>query len=58
MNDTNEILMEMRTHRKEIEAENGNDLEAIYKKYLAQQTINPADYVVGKPAPLVNLKAA
>jgi hypothetical protein len=58
MNDTNEILEELWKYRKEIELENGGNIDKIYEKYLQKQKQNPTDYYNGKPVPILKSKAA
>ncbi len=58
MNDTNEILEELWKSRKEIEKENGNNLDKIYEFYLKKQKQNPSDYYIGKPVVIPKAKAA
>ncbi len=58
MNDKNGIMEEIWRARKEIEEENQNDLEEIYKKYSERQQKNPSEYHSGKPIEIKKTKAA
>jgi hypothetical protein len=54
----NELLEEIWKARKEIEKQNDNDVDKIYKKYKLRQDKNPQEYFSGKPIHLNKLKAA
>lgn len=58
MNEKNYLLEEIWKARKEIEQENNNDLEKIYKTYKARQLKHPQEYYSGNPVKLKKLKAA
>jgi hypothetical protein len=58
MNEKNEILEEIWEARRNIEKENKNDLEVIFKTYQKRQQENPSEYFSGKPVHIQKTKAA
>ena len=54
----NDLLKEIWDARKQIENENENDIDAIYKTFHSKQLKHPAEYFSGKPVVLQKLKAA
>jgi hypothetical protein len=57
-NEGNGLLEEIWEARKQIENENGNDIDSIYEKFHTKQLQHPADYFSGKPVVVQTLKAA